>query len=175
MWPLYVAAGIWLLVLGRKAGVMGGGARVWPIRPKRVDKQGHWSMSGFGASRKRADGSPRLHAGIDMLCYPGDEIVAIEDGVVLHMVSGFAIGNGLQAVAVDHGDWQAIYAEIRVTVKPGQTVSAGDQLGRADRNGDGNTMLHLEAWERAPKGFTQWSPSYRPPGLLDITTFLQGL
>jgi murein DD-endopeptidase MepM/ murein hydrolase activator NlpD len=177
MWPWLVVVAVVAFVFTRNSG---GRVVTWPIRPKRIDKQGHWSMSTFGASR---DGGTRLHAGNDILAYPGDEIVAMADGVVLHNVSGFGIFGSnppagyvpLQAVAIDHGSVQMLYAEIRVEVKPGQRVTAGQRIGRADRNGDGNTMLHLEAWEKAPKGFTPWVTGQRPAGLLNVNDFLAGL
>lgn len=180
LWPWIVVAAAAAFVFGR--GLVSSGDRmvVWPIRPKRVDKQGHWSMSTFGASR---DSGNRFHAGNDILCFPGDEIVAMADGVVLYHVSGFGIFGSnppagyvpLQAVAVDHGDVQMIYAEIRVEVSPGQSVSAGQRLGRAARNGDGNTMLHLEAWDKAPRGFTPWNAGQKPAGLRNVNDYLVGL
>lgn len=177
-WPWIAIGGIGLYLIATKSGLaseLGASQRVWPISPKRMDKQGNWKMSSFGAPRTRDDGSKRYHAGVDMLCFPGDSIVAMGDGVVLHMVSGYAIGNGLQAVAVDHGWAQLLYCEIRVDVKPGQHVSAGEKIGHADKNGDGNTMLHLEAWEKAPTRFTEWIPDKKPAGLLNIEEFLVGL
>jgi hypothetical protein len=54
-------------------------------------------------------------------------------------------------------------------------LTAGQHIGHADKNGDGNSMLHLEAWKQAPKGFTAWTSDYRPPGLLNINDYLVGL
>lgn len=169
-----VAAGV-TFFLGRAGGVDRRMLRVWPVRPKRG------IISGYGVSR---DDGARIHAGADLGALPGDEIVAWADGVVLHNVSGFGIYGKkgprpdyvpLQAVAIEHGNVQMIYAEIRVDVKPGQRVRAGQRIGRADRNGDGNSMLHLEAWKEAPKGFTPWSPDNRPAGLLNVNDYLAGL
>lgn len=169
-----VAAGV-TFVLGRAGGVDRRIARVWPVRPKRG------IISGYGVSR---DQGKRVHAGADLGALPGDEIVAWSDGVVLHNVSGFAIYGEkgprpeyipLQAVAIDHGNVQMIYAEIRVEVKPGQRVRAGQRIGVAARNGDGNSMLHLEAWREAPKGFVPWVTGSRPPGLLDVNDYLVDL
>jgi murein DD-endopeptidase MepM/ murein hydrolase activator NlpD len=145
----------------------GKSVRVWPVRPRRA------ILSRFGASR---DGGARIHAGIDLGAFKGDPIVAIDDGVVLHRVTGYGIGAGLQAVAIRHDDADYIYAEIRTDMQPGQRVSAGQQIGTADLNGDGNSMLHLEAWEhgRAPKGFTPWYGGKPPPaGLLDVGELLE--
>ena len=149
-------------------------ARVWPVQPKRG------IISQFGVSR--ANGT-RLHAGADLGAAPGDAIVALADGVVLYPVSGFGIyGDNppagyvpLQAVAIRHGDVELIYAEIMVEVSPGQTVKAGQRIGRAAKNGDGNSMLHLEAWKQAPHGFTPWTPEAKPAGLLNINDYLAGL
>ncbi len=179
MWPWVLAGGIGLLLLSRSStSPTSSGRRRWPVNPK--PKNGA-ILSQFGVSRSNG---ARLHAGVDLGAYPGNEIVAIADGVVLHAVSGFGIlGEDappagyvpLQAVAIRHGDVEMIYAEIRVEVKPGQRVAAGQRIGRADRNGDGNTMLHLEVWQRAPKGFTPWETGKRPAGLLNPNDYLVGL
>lgn len=161
LWPFVVGAGalLWLFTRPR--------SRVWPVKPYRS------IVSRFGASRANGE---RIHAGSDLGALPGDEIVALDGGVVLYPVSGFSIGNGLQAVAVRHASGDFIYAEIRLdpSIFPGRGLSAGDRIGRADRNADGNSMLHIEAWERgmAPRTFTPWIPGKRPPGLLDVEKLL---
>lgn len=158
---LAIAAGVVLTVAAFSRPM-----RRWPVVPARG------IISPYGASRA---GGTRIHAGADLGAFAGDAIVAMDDGVVLHAVSGFGIGAGLQAIAIRHTFADVIYAEIRVdpNLIPGVFVRAGDRIGRADKNGDGNSMLHLEAWKRpAPRGFTEWTPTSKPAGLLDIRTFL---
>lgn len=135
--------------------------RVWPVSKNRG------VISPFGAHRTRANGDERLHAGVDLGALVGDQILALDNGTVLHPVTGYSLGAGLQAVAIKHSDAEYIYAEILVDVKPGEKVTAGQVIGRVAKNSDGNSMLHLEAWEKAPHGFTEWTPTYRPPGLLN--------
>lgn len=144
----------------------------WPIVPYRGG-----IFSPFKASRTRADGSPRFHAGVDIAAQSGDEVVAIDDGEVVSMVSGYSLGTGLEAVAIRHPGVDLIYAEIDVGVKPGDLVKAGDVIGVVRKNSDGRTMLHLEAWETGtvPTAFTEWTPSYEPPGLLDASDVVEDL
>lgn len=145
---------------GATGRVVGSVGRVWPVRPYRG------ILSPFGASR---DNGTRVHAGIDLGALPGDAIVSMAIGVVLYPVSGFSIGAGLQAVAVRHPDAEYIYAEIMLLgVTVGQQLAAGERIGTAAKNKDGNSMLHLEAWEHAPHAFTRWVTGARPPGLLDV-------
>ncbi len=171
---LALAIGLGVAIVGGAVVVSARARRVWPVRPRRG------IISGFGVSREGG----RRHAGADLGALPGDEIVALADGIVLHSVSGFGIFGSappagyvpLQAVAIRHDDAEYIYAEIRVEVSPGQRVTAGQRIGRAGRNGDGNSMLHLEAWKQAPKGFVPWSAAGPvPAGLLDVGERLKGI
>lgn len=140
--------------------------RRWPVSVYRG------ILSGFGARRPPTPKNPmeRRHAGVDLTSKVGDDIVAIDEGTVLYRVTGYDIGNGLQAVAVAHPDADYIYGEIEVTAAPGQKVMPGDVIGKAGLNDVGNSMLHLEAWTtgKAPKSFTRWiSGQPMPDGLLD--------
>jgi murein DD-endopeptidase MepM/ murein hydrolase activator NlpD len=176
----WLAIGIGLAAgfLARAAfgGGRGGGARTfWPVRPYRG------TISGFGVYRPSIDGvNTRQHAGVDVGAFIGDAVIAMGDGEVLWPVSGFRIGADLQAVAIRHSDADYIYAEIHVDPKymvPGTRVSAGQQIGKVGRNGDGNAMLHLEAWQPdfCPKGFVPWVSGVRPKGLLDVWERIKGL
>lgn len=137
-------------------------ARVWPVSPNRG------VLSPFKSPRYTSGN--RYHAGVDLAALSGDLIIALDDGEVLGLVTGYQLGAGLQAVAVRHPDADYIYAEIAVTAKPGTRVSAGDVLGVVRKNADGNQMLHLEAWQTGtvPNAFTPWYVGKPPPpGLLD--------
>lgn len=143
----------------------------WPVNPYRG------TISGFGDSR---DSGKRQHGGVDVGAVMGDKVIAMGDGKVLWPVSGFRIGADLQAVAIAHDDADYIYAEIYVDPKymvPGTRVRSGQVIGKVGRNGDGNAMLHLEAWEPGytPKGFVPWGTGQRPKGLLDVGEKLKGL
>lgn len=173
--PLALAGAALLLLTGRGgarapgAGGDGASRRQWPVRPYRG------VINGFKASR---EGGKRIHAGVDLGAAQGDEIVALDDGEILGLASGYAIGAGLQALRVRHPDADYIYAEIDALGKPGDVVKAGDVIGRARKNSAGNTMLHLEAWETgtAPVGFTPWwAGSAAPKGLLDVGEIVKEL
>jgi murein DD-endopeptidase MepM/ murein hydrolase activator NlpD len=140
------------------------GLRTWRVVPNRG------ILSPFGSPRYTAGN--RIHAGVDVAAMNGDKVVAIDDGEVLHLVTGYSIGAGLSAVAIRHPDADYIYGEIDVTAKPGQIVRAGDIIGAVRQNdaGPGHQMLHLEAWETGtvPSAFTPWYVGKPPPaGLLD--------
>ncbi len=170
-----IGLGIGLLARVAFAGGRGGARTYWPVRPYRG------TISGFGANRPSLDSvTPRLHAGVDVGAFIGDAVIAMGDGVVLWPVSGFRIGADLQAVAIKHSDADYIYAEIYVDPKymvPGTRVSAGQVIGKVGRNGDGNAMLHLEAYQKGscPHGFVPWIAGNRPPGLLDVWEKIKGL
>ena len=167
--PTYVmllggAAALGVLFLATRSSADSSSARTWPVVPNRG------ILSAFGTPRYTAGN--RTHAGVDVAAFNGDKVVAMNDGEVLHLVTGYSIGAGLSAVAIAHPDADYIYGEIDVLVKPGQTVKAGDVIGtvRQNSSGPGHQMLHLEAWEsgHAPSAFTPWyvgSPP--PPHLLD--------
>jgi murein DD-endopeptidase MepM/ murein hydrolase activator NlpD len=170
--PLYAGAAVLGLTLGwllRRA--QGSGERIyWPIVPYRG------TISPFKASRV-----DRWHAGVDIGAFNGDRVIAMGDGEVLWPVTGFSLGGGLEALAVRHADADFIYAEVMIDNdkwKPGMRVRAGDQLGVVRLNGDGNSMLHLEAWEHGtcPKGFVPWDKDGKMPhGLLDVQALIEDL
>jgi murein DD-endopeptidase MepM/ murein hydrolase activator NlpD len=162
---LATVGGVGVFLLARKVSA---GRRVWPVIPNRG------VISPFGASRE----NNRSHGGADVGALPGDPIVAISDGVVLHPVSGFSLGTGLQAVAIAHEDADYLYCEIKVEVQAGQHVKAGERIGVTAKNGDGRSMLHLEVWETgtAPKGFVPWFTNQpRPKGMLDASSKLASI
>lgn len=172
MWP-WIVGGLFIgWGLSRAFGRSGSSARIyWPVVPNRG------TISPFGA--RRANGS-RIHAGVDIGGFVNDPVISMGEGIVLWPVTGFRIGADLEAVAIRHEDADYIYAEIHVdkSIVPGKRLSAGQRIGTVGRNGDGNSMLHLEAWEhdQCPHGFTPWIGGQPPPkGLLDVQARLKGL
>jgi len=166
------------LYAGAAIGVASLGAVAWMLFRKPVRR---WPVSTYRGilspyGVQRAGGAER-HPGADLGAFPGDQILALDDGVVLKMVGGYALGGGLEAVAIRHRDADYNYAEIKVTVAPGQKVKAGDPIGYAAKNSDGNSMLHLEAWEKgmAPDRFARWNEGQKPPGLLDVGLLLASI
>jgi murein DD-endopeptidase MepM/ murein hydrolase activator NlpD len=133
----------------------------------------------FHASR---EGGARYHAGVDLVCAPGDAVVAMESGRVVGQIPGFV---RLGAVAIAHPTVVAVYAEIALDslaaagLKPGDTVSAGQRIGTGAQNYAGRSMLHLELWApgHAPAAYTPWyqTAPAAPLGLLDPTPYLLAL
>lgn len=129
----------------------------------------------FGAER---EGGIRFHAGMDLVCSPGDKIVAMEPGKVIGMISGFV---RLGAVVIAHPSVIGVYAEIaldslsRAGLKAGDSVSAGQVIGFGALNYEGRSMLHTELWApgHAPPMYTPWLKSAPPPaGLYDPSEYL---
>ncbi|SCE90285.1 M23 family metallopeptidase [Micromonospora chokoriensis] len=86
----------------------------------------------------------KMHTGVDLVASEGTPYVAIHDGLVTK--AGWFGGYG-NVVIVQHADGsEAIYGHSSaVSVKEGQQVKAGDQLGLVGQTGHAyGTHLHLE-------------------------------
>ncbi|SCE93441.1 Peptidase family M23 [Micromonospora coriariae] len=86
----------------------------------------------------------KMHTGVDLVVAEGTPYVAIHDGLVTK--AGWFGGYGY-AVIVQHADGsEAIYGHSSaLSVKEGQRVKAGDQLGLVGQTGHAyGTHLHLE-------------------------------
>jgi murein DD-endopeptidase MepM/ murein hydrolase activator NlpD len=86
----------------------------------------------------------KLHTGVDLVAPEGTPYVAVHSGTVTK--AGWYGGYGY-AVIVKHGDGtEAIYGHSSaLTVKEGQQVEAGDQLGLVGNTGHSyGSHLHLE-------------------------------
>ncbi|SIN20109.1 M23 family metallopeptidase [Micromonospora cremea] len=86
----------------------------------------------------------KLHTGVDLVVPEGTPYVAIHDGLVTK--AGWSGGYGY-AVIVQHADGsEAIYGHSSaLSVKEGQQIKAGDQLGLVGQTGHAyGTHLHLE-------------------------------
>lgn len=132
----------------------------------------------FHASRS-TDVKPRYHAAVDLIAFPGDEIVAVDDGIVQGPAGGYV---GLGALVVEHAGITIVYAEMDVdaSLKPGDKVHAGQKLGvtatsQSSATAPKSSMLHFETWEPGTQ-ITQFQAWYvgapAPTGLLDPTVFL---
>ncbi|MBM3381277.1 MAG: M23 family metallopeptidase [Betaproteobacteria bacterium] len=111
----------------------------WPL-------DGHVT-SPFGMRRGR------LHAGVDIKGFRGDPIIAAADGQVLLAKRKRAYGV-VAIVGHDH-DTQTLYAHmLRLAVREGQFVKAGDLLGYVGRSGRA-TGYHLHFETRVAGGVPQ--------------------
>jgi len=117
----------------------------------------------FGASR---DGGSRRHAGVDVVektpYGPDPKIptVAYAGGKVLserYQTTGYTSG-----LMVDHGGLQTRYVHVTPTVRPGQMVQPGQQVGRL-LDLAGQTHLHFEAY--------QGSKLVNPTSMLNASAF----
>jgi len=101
----------------------------------------------------------RLHAGVDLAAADGTRIRAAGAGVVVRAGPAQGYGN---AVLIDHGNgFLTHYGHLSViTVRPGQQVSAGEQIGNEGSTGHATgPHLHFEVHQgfyQNPIEPTQW-------------------
>jgi murein DD-endopeptidase MepM/ murein hydrolase activator NlpD len=98
----------------------------------------------FGASR---DNGARAHAGVDIIptSGPNSKVYAMTDGTVQRYALFYA---GTYALEVKNSDGTvARYCEITSTLKVGDNVTKGQEIGKIIRNtAGGSYMLHLEMY-----------------------------
>lgn len=125
-------------------------------------------------------GGRRHHIGLDIFCYEGDEVVAIEDGKVVNFYAFYktSAGEMSYALLVAHDGYVANYGEVKENslraygLSVGSTVRAGQKIGRVSST----VMIHFETWEPGTKKSSRWmSDSARPRGLLNPTQLLLDL
>lgn len=114
----------------------------------------------FGMVRKKADGTPRAHQGIDLAIPPGYRTYAVDSGTVA-FVENSASGYGKQVcIKLDTGLY-VFYAHLsRVDVAAGQRVEPGQQIGLTGCTGNAAGMdtvakgshLHFEVRTIAKPG-----------------------
>lgn len=82
-----------------------------------------------------------VHQGVDLKAGLRDKIVAAESGVVVKAGTGRGYG---KMVRIKHGDgYETVYAHMsKISVKEGDTVKKGDEVGRAGNTGT-STGVHL--------------------------------
>lgn len=100
-------------------------------------KPGNW-ISGF-------------HPGVDVAAPSGRPVVAARGGVVMHVGwSGWGNSYGVQVIIDQQGGTRTAYCHLsRTTVRVGQAVSAGQQIGNVGTTGN-STGPHLHMESRTP-------------------------
>lgn len=93
----------------------------------------------------------RMHTGLDLIAPEGTPVFAVLPGTV-RLVDEVA-GNGL-LVVIDHGlGWQSLHGHLLdVAVRPGESLAAGQPIGRVGSSGSPTTAhLHFE-WRQRRQG-----------------------
>ena len=98
------------------------GPGVWPLRPEPP------VVDGFDPPATRWGPG---HRGVDLAGRNGQRVFAALAGTVTF--AGPLAGRGV--VVVDHGTTRTTYEPVRASVAPGDTVAAGDPLGRLEAFG----------------------------------------
>jgi RHS repeat-associated protein len=122
----------------------------WPVRgwyDLNIADQPREGDGAFGSPRNTASG-PSTHSGIDIQAPIGTRVVATADGKVVKVISpSKTYGN---QVVIDHGKGlftQSAHLD-STSVKPGDTVKAGDQIGTVGTTGNtppkADSHLHFE-------------------------------
>jgi murein DD-endopeptidase MepM/ murein hydrolase activator NlpD len=100
--------------------------------------------SPFGTRARRGSGGSGMHEGIDIKARAGEEIIAAASGSVAFAGRQRGYGN---VVIVDHGSGiHTLYAHLfYACVRRGESVGAGQRIGRAGKRGSARgTHLHFE-------------------------------
>ncbi len=127
-------------------------ARKQPIFSWPVDPAQFWVSSPFGP-RKKPNGSWALHAGVDLAAVRGTPVRASREGRVVKATYSSGYGN---YILIEHSKkYQTRYAHLdKILVRVGQTVCAGDYIGRVgstgfvrkSRWGSSGSHLHFEVY-----------------------------
>lgn len=145
----------------------------------------------FGAIRRHD-----RHAGIDLYCELGQEVVAVEDGEVIGIETFTGPRsrprptpwwNPTCAVLVRGKTGVVVYGEVQPDIQVGDRVKAGDQIAVVDTavlrsfQGRPMVMLHLELYTAETTETTVWGADptpvverVKPDNLLDPTDLLLG-
>lgn len=99
----------------------------------------------FGMTRRKKDGSPRPHQGIDLAVPPGYKCYAVADGIVRNINRINDNGYGLSVTIKIDEDLFVFYAHLsRIFVIIGQKVKAGDIIGLTGYSGNAKNMRTME-------------------------------
>ncbi|MBK0014147.1 peptidoglycan-binding protein [Stenotrophomonas sp. S41] len=129
------------------------GGATWPApgndQINAKDKPGE-GRGEFGTSRNGG----RTHGGVDIQGDVGDPIVAFGGGRVTVKPNNGAAGNTVH-ITHDDGSLTKYFHLNDISVRNGQRIEAGDQLGTMGRSGNtpshGDTHLHFELWRNGRK------------------------
>jgi murein DD-endopeptidase MepM/ murein hydrolase activator NlpD len=118
------------------------GGFVWPTSVTRLN-------SGFGFRVNPISGDEsQFHRGVDIAVGLGTEVTAASDGVVSFARWTNSSGN---TIVITHPDgWSTRYAHLmRVSVRDGEMVRAGQRIGLSGDTGRQSTgpHLHFEVWK----------------------------
>ena len=122
----------------------------WPLDSNKI-RRGSESNT-FGMVRHKSDGSPRPHQGWDFYAPRGTPAYAIDDGKVVAVTSGGDYGLVIVHSFMFEGTpHYAAYCHMKsASVKPGDSVKKGQQIGLTGDSGNANGMrgpdehLHFE-------------------------------
>lgn len=100
----------------------------------------------YGWVRLNDSKEPFFHAGINLACINGRPVRASQSGVV-HDIKQET--HGTWRVCLTHeGGWRTVYGNCsEVTVKPGQQVIAGQELGLSGNSPEEGASVHWEVWQ----------------------------
>lgn len=106
-----------------------------------------WLSRGFGYQTDPFSGQRAFHAGVDIACNKGTEIIAPADGTVEY--AGWKEGLGIM-VKIDHGyGYATIFGHMsRNIARTGDRVRRGDAVGEVGSTGHSTgPHLHYEVWK----------------------------
>lgn len=139
----------------------------------------------FGYVRKN-----HIHEGVDLYAEEGDDVIAIEDGVVRKIIpftgeiANTPWWNNTYSILIDHDSYLINYGELipAENLKEGHKVKAGDVIGcirtvLLKDKGRPMAMLHIEMYQPAATSpVTEWSLNTpKPEYLIDPTPLLKSL
>lgn len=124
------------------------GGLTWPTPGNRDINEADKPREGRGEFGTPRSGG-RRHGGIDIQGDTGDPIVAVAGGTVVVRPNNGAAGNTVH-IQHDDGSLTKYFHLDQFSVRNGQRVEAGQQVGTMGRSGNtpaqGDTHLHFELW-----------------------------
>ena len=113
---------------------------------------GAYDPTALGLRRRKSDGKPQRHDGIDFHAQAGEPVRVAADGVVVAVETNVR-GYGT-LVAVRHPDGtMTMYAHLdsrSIRVRPGQIIGVGTIVGGAGTTGNAmRPQVHFEVWRQA--------------------------
>lgn len=139
----------------------------------------------FGYVRKN-----HIHEGVDLYAEEGDDVLAIEDGVVVKIIpftgeiANTPWWNNTYSIFIKHNGFIINYGELIPAehLKEGSIVKAGEVIGHIRTvllkdKGRPMAMLHIEMYQPAATSpITEWSlDTPKPEHLIDPTPLLKSL